>query len=82
MKNNIKSNENDMLRLKCSSIGCSEPACTYAAFGIVRGKAKNAYTDKGKRLFKIEMKGDVAVPVCAEHKAVLEGYFHRLNRTE
>lgn len=70
----------DTLKIQCSVYDCLNKAETYFACGIVKGRPKKAFTIKEDRLDRISMKGDVAIPVCKQHKKVLTNYIKNLSK--
>jgi hypothetical protein len=70
--------QNRSFSIKCSCFGCGKPALTYFACGIVKDKPKKAYINKTKRLFRVSLKEDVAVPMCLQHLKILEQYLKEI----
>jgi len=68
------------LTVKCSVYDCMEPAETFFACGVVKGKAKVAYTSQFRRLEKISLKGDCAVPICKSHAAVIKSFIKKIKQ--
>ena len=71
--------QNKSFSIKCSCYGCTNPALTYFACGIVQGAPKAACITSSSRLFRVSCKEDVAVPMCAKHIDVLTEYLSEIS---
>jgi hypothetical protein len=65
---------NEAMIVKCCCYRCCRPAIDWLALGIVRNRAKKRYMREEERLFKVFLKEDLAIPLCAHHKSVFESW--------
>lgn len=79
MVNLKRLHQNRSFSIKCSCFGCNKPAITYFACGIVLGSPKKAYMSSTKRLLRVSLKEDIAVPLCGQHVKVMEQYLKEIS---